>query len=81
MSDNIYPLRPAPPSDDDDLEQLVTVQDVAKLLKVPVSWVYHATHWKKNHLPHYKVGRYTRFSEREVRHWLQVSRRVTSRKL
>ena len=41
----------------------MTVEEVARLLKVPVSWVYERCRAGTPHpLPHLKLGKYLRFS-------------------
>ena len=54
-----------------DGESLLTVHEVAKILKVPVSWVYERT---RRHgtarLPHIKIGKYLRFRKEDVLGWL-----------
>ena len=70
----VVPLIPPPSSD--DLEQLITPEEAAALLKVPPSWVYqHATPHAKNRLPYLKIGRYTRFRESELRTWQDRQRK------
>ena len=55
---------------------LLTASEVAHLLKVPVSWVYDRTRRRGfGRMPHYKVGKYVRFSKQEVFDWLQKVRR------
>lgn len=52
--------------------ELLTVSEVAALLKVPVSWVYgHVRHTGNGRIPHIKLGKYLRFQETAVRAWLQ----------
>lgn len=41
------------------LEKLLTVDEVAALLKVPKSWVYERT--RRGTIPHLKLGKYLRF--------------------
>jgi excisionase family DNA binding protein len=54
---------------------LLTVAEVAGLLKVPVSWVYEHTRRRGlDRIPHFKLGKYLRFSEREVLDWLLQAR-------
>src|SRR5438477_8617955 len=56
-------------------DDLLTVTEVAQLLKVPVSWVYERTRRRGfDRIPHFKLGKYLRFSEREVADWLQKVR-------
>jgi excisionase family DNA binding protein len=54
-----------------NLEELLTVSEVAALLKVPVSWIYcHTRKRSKASLPYLKVGKYLRFYESDVRRFL-----------
>jgi excisionase family DNA binding protein len=55
--------------------QLLTVQEVADLLRVPVSWVYgHTRKRSRERIPGYRVGKYWRFSADEVMLWLREAR-------
>jgi len=55
--------------------QLLTVQEVADLLRVPVSWVYgHTRKRSRERIPGYRVGKYWRFSADEVMSWLREAR-------
>lgn len=57
--------------------ELMTVEDVARFLRVPESWVYeHARRRRIDRLPHYKIGKYLRFAEREIVEWLQQIRGI-----
>jgi excisionase family DNA binding protein len=57
-------------------DDLLTVGEVARLLKVPPSWVYERTRRRGvDRLPHFKLGKYLRFSAREVVDWLERIRR------
>jgi excisionase family DNA binding protein len=66
---------------DADLHELLTVDDVAALLKVSRSWVYEHTRArgvpKSERLPHIKVGKYVRFDARAVRAFLDKKCRTT----
>ena len=54
---------------------LLTVHEVAELLRVPVSWVYERTRQRgMNRLPHLKVGKYVRFRLAEVEEYLETLR-------
>jgi excisionase family DNA binding protein len=54
---------------------LLTVEEVAELLKVPVSWVYERTRQRGlNRLPGFRLGKYWRFREAEVFAWLEGQR-------
>ncbi len=56
---------------------LLTVQEVAALLRVPVSWVYGRMRRRsRERLPGYRLGKYWRFNEAEVRAWLTCHRGV-----
>ena len=51
---------------------LLTVEDVAALLKVPRSWIYERTRRRgAERLPHIKLGRYLRFEEKALREFLE----------
>jgi len=54
---------------------LLTVEEVAELLKVPASWVYERTR-RRGHerLPGFRLGKCWRFDESEVRAWLERQR-------
>jgi excisionase family DNA binding protein len=55
--------------------ELLTVEDVAENLKVPVSWVYERTRQRGlNRLPGFRLGKYWRFREAEVLAWLDRQR-------
>jgi excisionase family DNA binding protein len=65
---------------DGESQDVLSIQEVAKLLKVPVSAIYA---WNRRGVgpPHYKVGRKLRYRKSEVRKWLAehlVSRAVCS---
>lgn len=54
---------------------LLTPEEVAELLKVPLSWVYERTRQRGiNRLPGFRLGKYWRFSEAEVLAWLERQR-------
>ena len=59
-----------------NFEELLTVSDVARLLKVPVSWVYERTRRRGiEQLPHFKLGKYVRFDLPRVQEWLKLQKR------
>ena len=70
---------PAAAPDDGDLHELLTVEDVAALLKVSCSWVYEHTRSRgtarTERLPCIKIGKYKRFDPQSVREFLQRRRR------
>jgi excisionase family DNA binding protein len=52
-------------------DQLLTVQEIAGLLRVPVSWVYgHLRKRCTDRLPAYRLGKYWRFRGDEVLSWV-----------
>ena len=55
-----------------DRSRLLTIKEVAELLRVPVSWVYGRTRRRAlERLPGYRLGKYWRFSEDEVLAWVK----------
>jgi predicted DNA-binding transcriptional regulator AlpA len=51
--------------------ELMDVPEIARILHVPVSWVYERTRRRgKERMPHIKLGKYLRFELAEVRTWL-----------
>jgi excisionase family DNA binding protein len=54
-----------------ELDELLTVEEVAALLKVNKSWVYEHTRGREvtaaDRLPHIKIGKYLRFDAQAVR--------------
>jgi len=53
--------------------RLLTVSELAEVLGVPVSWIYDRTRASNpNRIPHYKVGKYVRFSEEEVLEYVKT---------
>jgi excisionase family DNA binding protein len=66
--------RDATSANDADLHELLTVEDVAALLKVSKSWVYEHTRSRgcprDERLPHLKIGKYVRFEGQAVRAFL-----------
>lgn len=55
---------------------LLTVTEVAAALKVPRSWVYERTRRPgRQCLPHIRLGKYLRFENSALRHWLAEQRR------
>ncbi len=55
--------------------RLLTVQDVAELLKLPVSWVYGRTRTRSaDRIPGFRLGKYWRFREADILVWLERQR-------
>ena len=60
------------------MDELLTVEDVAQLLKVPRSWVYERTRQRgAEKLPFIKLGKYLRFEEDAIRAFLDRKRKVS----
>ena len=66
---------PGTPQVDGELRELLTVEDVAALLKVSKNWVYEHTRSRgtprSERLPYLKIGKYLRFEARAVRAFLE----------
>lgn len=59
-----------PPDLTPDLtERLQTVDEVAERLQISTKWLYTAC--KRGDFPHVKVGNRIRFTERQVRDWIE----------
>lgn len=58
-----------------DVYELLTVEEVAALLKVSKSWVYEHTRSRgvprADRLPHLKIGKYVRFDPRLIRQFIE----------
>jgi excisionase family DNA binding protein len=55
--------------------RLLTVEEVASLLHVPVSWVYGRMRKRSlERLPGYRLGKYWRFRENEIHAWVEDQR-------
>jgi len=51
---------------------LLTVEQMAKFLQVPCSWLYGKTRFKgPGSIPRVQVGKYIRFKPSEVMQWLE----------
>jgi len=56
-------------------ERLLTIQQVADMLHVPVSWVYGRTRKRSvERLPGIRLGKYWRFREEEIHMWVESQR-------
>lgn len=73
-------LRADEPSDSvvvDDLDELLTVNDAARLLHVTVSWVYeHTRDDAEDRLPFVKLGKYVRFDRTDLRDFINAKRQA-----
>jgi excisionase family DNA binding protein len=67
-------------NDSDALHELLTVEDVAALLRVSKTWVYEHTRSRggarAERLPHIKIGKYKRFDAQAIREFLQRRSKV-----
>jgi len=71
----IATIRPSVRDFDGDASMLLTVQEVAELLKVPVSWVYERTRERSpERIPGFRLGKYWRFRGADVLAWLERQR-------
>jgi excisionase family DNA binding protein len=50
-------------------DRLLTADEVAELLAVPVSWVREST--RSGAMPHVELGRYRRYRHKDVERWLE----------
>lgn len=58
-----------------DAQALLSIGEVAELLKVPVSWVYERTRRRSaDRIPGFRLGKYWRFRYSEVLAWLERQR-------
>jgi len=58
-----------------DARALLTVEEVAELLRVPLSWVYERTRNRSlDRIPGFRLGKYWRFREADVLAWLDRQR-------
>ena len=60
---------------DTNQSQLLTIQEVADLLQVPISWVYGHTRLRcTNRIPGIRLGKYWRFERSDVEAWINANR-------
>jgi len=66
-----------------ELHELLTVEEVAALLKVSKSWVYEHTRSRSvaptERLPHVRIGKYLRFDERDLSAYMNAKREAFGR--
>lgn len=56
-------------------DALLSVQDAARFLKVPVSWIYeHVRPEAEDRLPAVKLGKYLRFHRSDLRAYIDAKR-------
>jgi excisionase family DNA binding protein len=55
-----------------NVQELLTVEEVAEMLRVPSSWVYgHTRRRATNRIPGFRLGKYWRFHEADVNAWIE----------
>lgn len=54
--------------------QILTVDDIAEILKMKKSWVRQRVH--KDEIPYYKIGNLVRFNLRDISQWLEGKREI-----
>ncbi len=55
------------------MDKLFTPDEMSELLGVKLSTIYQWTHI--GYIPHFKLGRFVRFKEKDVLKWLESKRR------
>ncbi len=55
------------------MNKLYTPEEMSELLGVKLSTIYQWTHI--GYIPHFKLGRFVRFKERDVLQWLESNKR------
>ena len=56
-------------------EDLLTVREVAEILRVPNSWVYERTRRRsRDRIPGFRLGKYWRFRLSDVKAWVEENR-------
>jgi excisionase family DNA binding protein len=72
----IPPTDPAAPLAIGD--ELMTVNDAARFLRVTVSWVYeHTRNDADDRLPFVKIGKYVRFDRTDLREYIDAKRQAS----
>jgi len=56
------------------MNKLYTPEEMSELLGVKLSTIYQWTHI--GYIPHFKLGRFVRFKERDVLEWLESKKRT-----
>jgi len=57
-------------------ERLITVEELADKINVPVSWIYQRTRLGTKAIPHVRIGKYIRFNPDEVVAFFRKNERV-----
>jgi excisionase family DNA binding protein len=59
-------------------KRLLSVEEAAQFLNVPVRWIRDHTGRRSPQLPSFKVGKYRRFRLDELERWLAQNRTVAA---
>ena len=71
------PVRPPDPAPIVLDDELLTVNDAARFLRVTVSWVYeHTRDDAEDRLPFVKIGKYVRFDRTDLREFINAKRQA-----
>lgn len=54
-------------------KKLLTVEELARFLHVPKSWIYDRTY--RDEIPHFKIGKLLRFDLEKIEEWLKEKER------
>ena len=63
------------------MERFFTVDEIAKILNVPKSWIYGRIHKGNLPFPYIKVGHYVRFPENGIRNYIESVTTTPNRQL
>ena len=63
-----------------DQTEIITIEELATILKVKKSWIYSQTHLGKG-IPHFRCGRQLRFVKNEVMKYFQSAPNPTQAKI
>lgn len=64
-------LQGATPASDKQADSIImTVEELAELLKVKPTWIYKQVQFKS--IPHFHAGKYPRFKRKEIEAWIQA---------
>ena len=56
-------------------DTLLTVHEVAEILRVPPSWVYeHTRERSRDRIPGFRLGKFWRFRHHEILAWVESQR-------
>jgi excisionase family DNA binding protein len=58
-----------PGAEPSEADELLTLDEVAAILKLPKSWIYERT--RRKLIPHVKLGKYLRFSRAALSKWVR----------